>query len=732
MKWRAAGLFAISIALALVSLPPALAAAGSVYARFDLSSLQGGPFPSNRFTVADSTQNTGLRVDLPKPMPDCAAPAPPSDCSDIDVLNKLDGFNLQPRLSIPFDGPIDVGSVTSKSVFLVNLGSTLPGEDPGGEVVGINQVVWDTFTNTLSVESDALLDQHTRYVLVVTRSLLDESGKHVKAAKEFLNLVNNENGASTVDPALDEYRKSLRDALTQIDAAGIVPLDQIVAASIFTTQSATAVLEKIRDQIKAATPAPADLAIGTNGERAVFPLAEIASGVFTRQVATAPKPSSMWFSTSDLIFDPLHVVETIGTVASGRYLSPNYETDGGSIPPIGTLSGTPSVHGMNEVYFLLFLPAGPAPPRGWPVAIVGHGGGAAAGYTTAAGVAAKFAEQGIATIAINAVGFFGGSLGTITLSLASGDSVTFPVGGRGIDQNRDGIFGAEEGFSAVPPRTLIGSRDGLTQTVADLMQLVRVIEVGIDVDGDSAADLDASHISYIGSSLGGNYGVDLAAVDPGVRASFLNVAGGPGIDIVRVSSRPFLGQFLATRVPSLLNGGPDPLNPTNPFPFNENLPRRNQTPVLNDIPGAIEIQELIDRVEWAMQSSNPVAYARHLRRNPLSGGAARPVLFSFAKGDKNVPNPTTSAILRAGQLADRTTYFRNDIAFALNPAINKNPHLFLSSLGGAGRGIALAAQEAAARFLASDGQVTVDPDGVGTLFETPIAGPLPEDLSFIT
>jgi hypothetical protein len=37
-------------------------------------------------------------VNLPKP--DCAAR--PSDCADIDVLNTLDGFNLQPRVSVSF------------------------------------------------------------------------------------------------------------------------------------------------------------------------------------------------------------------------------------------------------------------------------------------------------------------------------------------------------------------------------------------------------------------------------------------------------------------------------------------------------------------------------------------------------------------------------------------------------------------------------------------------------
>jgi len=54
------------------------------------------------------------------------------------VLNTLDGFNLQPRLSIPFDGPIDVSTVTSVTIFLLSLGDTLPGGDQGGQVVGIN------------------------------------------------------------------------------------------------------------------------------------------------------------------------------------------------------------------------------------------------------------------------------------------------------------------------------------------------------------------------------------------------------------------------------------------------------------------------------------------------------------------------------------------------------------------------------------------------------------------
>src|SRR5439155_75019 len=131
-------------------------------------------------------------------------------------------------------------------------------------------VVWDTFTNTLHVESDELLDQHTRYVLVVTKKVLDADGKAIKAAKAFLDFVDDLNTASTGDPALDAYRTSLRNALDQIDAAGVVPRAAVVAASVFTTQSVTALLEKIRDQIRAVTPAPANFLLVPGGSRIVF------------------------------------------------------------------------------------------------------------------------------------------------------------------------------------------------------------------------------------------------------------------------------------------------------------------------------------------------------------------------------------------------------------------------------------------------------------------------------
>ena len=96
MSLRLRGCLAL-LPLAAVVLLPALALAASVQPLFDISSPSGSPFPSDRFTVLDPHNNTLLRVNLPKP--DCTVRV--SDCQDLDVINTLDGFNLQPRLSIP-------------------------------------------------------------------------------------------------------------------------------------------------------------------------------------------------------------------------------------------------------------------------------------------------------------------------------------------------------------------------------------------------------------------------------------------------------------------------------------------------------------------------------------------------------------------------------------------------------------------------------------------------------
>jgi hypothetical protein len=173
--------------------------------------------------------------------------------------------------------------------------------------------------------------------------------------------------------------------------------------------------------------------------------------------------------------------------------------------------------------------------------------------------------------------------------------------------------------------------------------------------------------------------------------------------------------------------------PVAPPHFNENMPLRDQPPVINTVAGAAELQEWFDRAVWAAQAANPAAYAPHLRRVPFPGVSARPILFQFARGDQQAPNPNNTAILRAGDLADRAMLFRNDLLFAENPAVQKNPHGFMLGIGNPVPlrvAIARDVQRQIALFFVTDGATVIYPEP-RRLFEWPISPPLPEGLNYI-
>ena len=703
------------VAAAALSLFAPLALADGVRVKDDRSNPAGAPFPSNRYTVFDGTQNTLRRVNLPKP--DCAVRL--SDCRDIDVINTLDGFSTQPRITVPFTGAIDPATVNSQTVYLVNLGDTLTLRGYGDRV-GINQIVWDAATDTLAFQSDELLQEHSRYLLVITNGVRDTTGKKIKGSEDDDEDRRGEDRS--------EYRHDLQTAMRSQRGQQ----QKIVAASLFSTQSTSADLAKINLIIKRAQPAPVDFMIGMTAigpVRAVFPVANVQGIQFRRQTGAAPIFTNSFVPTPALGVAP----NAVASVAYGRYRSPDYETAAKYIPATGTLTGMPVQQGSNDLIVQIFVPSGTKPAGGWPVAIFGHGFGDSM-YGAPWTVAGTLASRGIATMSINVVGHGGGALGSLTVLGATG-SVVVPAGGRGIDQDGNGAIDSTEGSSAAAPRTIIGSRDGLRQTVVDLMQLVRQIEAGIDINGDGSVDLDAQRIYYSGQSFGGIYGTIFLGTEPSLKAGVPNVPGGSITEIARYSpSFRFLTAIaLVSRTPSLIN-----LPPTAgvPFPFNlnfnENMPLRDLPTVLNTVPGALDIAAFIDRSQWVTQAGNPVSYAALIRKQPLQGHAAKPVIFQFAKGDVTVPNPTTSAILRAGGLADRATYFRNDLAYANNPAVGKNPHTFLTNIGNAASvGYALAAQAQIAAFFASRGTLVIDPDGVGPYFEVPLAGALPEGTNFI-
>ncbi len=713
------------VLVAIVLLTPALALA-QTHPLFNLQSTTQSPFPSDRFTALDAQQLTGLRVNVP--LPNCATN--PSDCADLTLVNQLDGFNLQPRLAVAFDGAIDVSTVNSNTVFLVQVpssfkvdGDAFHGFQPN--IIGINQIVWDPASLTLFAESDQHLTQRSSYLLVVTTGVHDAAGNPIQASHDFRDL----NASDSSDARLRLYRQTLSSLIDNGTLHRIAPgLDKkdIAAASLFTTESATATLESIREQIKSAAAPTVNFNLGSGGTKTVFPVNTISGLTWNVQALTVGPliPTSLNATLGALQVFP----GSVGTLAFGKFSGTHWQNANVFIPQVPTRQSVPA-QGTEDIFFNLFIPSGPRPTNGWPVAIFGHG------FTDSKqgapfAVASTLAHNGIASIAINVVGHGFGPNSTLTVQQGT-TSTTFLEGGRGFDQDGNGQIASSEGSSTffASAQGTIGSRDALQQTVANLMELVRAIQGGIDADGDGLPDLDANRIYYAGQSFGGIYGTIFMGIEPNVRAGVPNVPGGPIIDIVRLSPsfQLLLTQALAVRVPSLLNAG-------GPLFFNDNSPLRNLPPVINTVPGAVAIQTVEDTSRWLGQQGDPVAWAPFIRKDPLPGDLPKSVIIQFARGDMTVPNPTATALIRSGDLTDRATFYRNDIAFPLGLGLH-NPHTFLTSLP---KPIAIEPQIQIGVFFATDGALTIDPDSVGLLpasvpplFETPIAGPLPEDLGFL-
>src|SRR5438128_7778584 len=141
-----------------------------------------GIFPDNAFTVADASQLTGRRInfregiDYPNiggVVQRSCTNADYSICDAFAQLNKLDGFDLQPRVAVPFTGAINLGSVNASDFFI----ST----ERGAFFSGLRQLTFDPATNTLAGISDGFLAEGTSYRIHVTNGILDTAGHHVHA-----------------------------------------------------------------------------------------------------------------------------------------------------------------------------------------------------------------------------------------------------------------------------------------------------------------------------------------------------------------------------------------------------------------------------------------------------------------------------------------------------------------------------------------------------------------------
>jgi len=624
--------------------------------------------PSNQYTVPDSAQITGRRINLPVPTCDSTNL---STCDDLRMLNLQDGFDLRPRVTVPFSGAIDVSTVSDTNLFVIG---------PNGFRTPLTQLVWDPSTDVLAGKPSDFLSEATTYSVVVTSGIKDLAGNSVIAC----------NGACT---------------------------------STFTTETATPELAKLRGALDSGSAyAIADITSPERrasfvqaGVRDVFPAATVSSIERGDQVAADPsKPLS--FST---VLNA--AVGGAGYYAFGSFVVPRYQTYADAVIPNVPTTRTPQPIGKQRVGFTLIVPAGIQPAGGWPVAIFGPG------FTRSKYdlfLAADLnAAKGIATIATDPAGHAFGPSSVVVVHQGA-LTTTFSGYGQGADLDGDGVITASEGVGPTDHKTLdssgkviadapsryatSGLRDGLIQTTVNLMAMVRMIEQGVDLFGDGNVTLQQHLLGYYGQSFGAIYGTMFIATDTHLTVGVLNVGGGPIVEIARLSGfRNLLADTLRVNRPTLLNGGPG-LNG-----FTESMPLRLDPPVINPYPGATTIQKYFDHGTWQGRAGDPVAFAPLLRLRPPAGAPLKHVIFQTAFGDHTVPNPTAGEMYRAGHLLDLVSYYRNDKTVTAG----SDPHGFLLDprLFGRDQG-----QAQVLAFISSGGATVIDPDGPGPFWEVPI------------
>ncbi len=624
--------------------------------------------PSNVFTTADARQLTGRRIKLPVPACDAAHQ---SICDDIALLNLQDGFDLRPRITVPFTGPINPASVNASDFYVTG---------PNGFRTPIVQLVWDPSANVLAGEPSDFLTEATRYTVNVTSGIQDTAGHPIAGcpavcASTFIT--------ETATPELQKLRQAL-DSGAAYQAAGIAPGDR----------GASFVQSGVRD---------------------VFPSATVTQIERGDQVSADPsKPLA--FSTV-----PNTAVTNAGYYAFGSFLVPRYQTYADAVIPNVPTTRTPQPIGRQRVGFTLIVPQGLPPAGGWPVAIFGPG------FTRSKYdlfLAADLnAAEGIATMATDPAGHAYGPHSVVTVHQGP-LTTTFSGFGQGADLDGDGDITASEGVGPTDHKTLdasgkviadapspyatVGLRDGLIQTAVNNMAMVRMVEHGIDVLGDGTVTLQRHVVGYYGQSFGGIYGTMLMATDSHLTVGVLNVGGGPVVEIARLSGfRDLLADTLRVARPTLLNGGPG-LNG-----FTESMPLRLDPIVTNPYPGATTIQRYFNDSNWQERAGDPVAFAPLFRLRPPAGAPIKHVIWQSAFGDHTVPNPTAGEMYRAGHLFDLVSYYRND----KTPTASSDPHGFLLDprLFGRNQG-----QAQVLEFISSGGTTVIDPDGPGPIWEVPV------------
>jgi len=314
----------MSILRLFLFLAPLPLLCGSTTVLFNPLSTTVGPFPSNALTSPENTQKTGIVVQLPAAADTCAplpALSAPSVCSNVSLLNQLDGFSVNPRIMVCFSAAINPSTLA---------GGIAISPLSGGSAVSINQVIFDPISNCAFAKPNQVLNQQSQYLLTVTSGVHDNGGQPVAANTAYRACLTGS----------DAYCSALSAALKTLS------LRNVVAASLFTTMSATTWLEQARNAVNQTLYWPALT-------EATFSLSNLKNITWVPQDLTG--------TTANQENIPLSALTGVGSIAFGLFTTLNYIS-----PTDGTIHTTPTAQPISAPYYpvpSLFTSLNPLPAR---------------------------------------------------------------------------------------------------------------------------------------------------------------------------------------------------------------------------------------------------------------------------------------------------------------------------------------------------------------------------------
>tara|TARA_R110000764_G_scaffold74765_1_gene151321 strand:- start:4938 stop:7259 length:2322 start_codon:yes stop_codon:yes gene_type:complete len=325
---------------------------------------------------------------------------------------------------------------------------------------------------------------------------------------------------ATDDSAEERAMKALYTEIGAVLEGAGIDNDDVVLSFAFSTQSNSHVLDYLAINATAHESTFTLAAPAT----AVLPNAAIYKGVLKNlPYYLNNKPANIGAAAGlTAAGDAASVLEGQWVSASGKGVT-RFDIAAGHVPVTDQTVDLPMV---------VTLPAGVAPLAGWPVVIYQHGQGS--DRSAAVGLAAQFAAQGWAVIAIDH------PLHGVTSTNALAGLLMDPANERhfyiDMDGNSEMDASGAHSMNGSPATT----RDIRRQTVADLHALLASLE-RMSINGQA---LDNSRVGYVGISMGGVIGSMFAGTVPDdqVQAFTLDVPGG-GMAKLFDGSIVFASQF---------------------------------------------------------------------------------------------------------------------------------------------------------------------------------------------